>query len=95
MCSSRSKSADSFEKETLEALPGRSDAQPVEVKKITDPEDTASHFVLGHSAQRRLKEESMVSSAKKRVLAAAALGKSIEKGVFKRAACAIGGVPAL
>jgi transposase len=84
---SRSKYADSFEKETFEALPGRSEEQRVEVKKITDPEDSSSHLVLCRSAQRRIKEEAMISSAEKRFLAAAAaLGKSIEKGVFKRAA---------
>ena len=84
---SRSKYADSFEKETFEFLPGRSEEQRVEVKKITDPEDSASHLVLCRSAQRRIKEEAMISSAEKRFLAAAAaLGKSIEKGIFKRAA---------
>jgi hypothetical protein len=57
----------------------------VEVKKITDPGDSASHLVLCRSAQRRIKEEAMISSAEKRFLAAAAaLGKSIEKGVFNR-----------
>ncbi|MFM8831562.1 MAG: IS1634 family transposase [Spartobacteria bacterium] len=55
--------ADSFEKETFEALPGRSCDQRVEVKKITDPEDSASQLVLCRSAQRRLKEEAMISSA--------------------------------
>jgi transposase len=85
--SSRSKYADSFENEAFEALPGRSEEQRVEVKKIIDPEDSASHLVLCRSAQRRIKEEAMISSAEKRFLAAAAaLGKSIEKGVFKRAA---------
>ena len=85
--SSRTKYADAFEKETFEALPGRSDGERVEVKKIADPEDAASHLVLCRSAQRRLKEEAMISSAEKRFLAAtAALTKSIEKGVFKRAA---------
>ena len=84
---SRSKYADAFEKETFEALPGRSEEQRVEVKKITDPEDSSSQLVLCRSAQRRIKEEAMISSAEKRFLAAAAaLGKSIEKGVFKRAA---------
>lgn len=84
--SRRIKYADSFEKETFEALPGRPDDQRVEVKKITDPEDSASHLVLCRSAQRRLKEEAMISSAEKRFLSAAtALAKSIEKGVFKRA----------
>ena len=85
--SRRTKYADAFEKETFEALPGRSDGERVEVKKIADPEDAASHLVLCRSAQRRLKEEAMISSAEKRFLAAtAALAKSIEKGVFKRAA---------
>ena len=85
--SRRSKYADAFEKETFEALPGRSDEKRVEVKRIADPEDAASHLVLCRSAQRRLKEEAMISSAEKRFLAAtAALAKSIEKGVFKRAA---------
>lgn len=84
---SRSKYADSFKNETFEALPGRSEEQRVEVKKIIDPEDSASHLVLCRSAQRRIKEEAMISSAEKRFLAAAAaLSKSIEKGVFKRAA---------
>ncbi len=59
----------------------------MEVNKITDPEDAESHLVLCRSAQRRIKEEAMISSAEKRFLAAApVLGKSIEKGVFKRAA---------
>ena len=84
---SRSKYADSFEKESFETLPGRSDEKRVEVKRIADPEDSESHLVLCRSAQRRIKEEAMISSAEKRFLAAAAaLGKSIEKGVFKRAA---------
>ena len=84
--SRRSKYADAFEKETFEALPGRSDDQRVEVKKIPDPEDPASHLVLCRSTPRRLKEEALISSAEKRFLAAtAALAKSIEKGIFKRA----------
>jgi transposase len=83
---SRSKYADSFEKETFEPLPGRSDEQRVEVKRIADPEDSDSQLVLCRSAQRRMKEEAMISSAEKRFLAAAeALAKSIEKGAFKRA----------
>jgi len=83
-CGSRSKYADSFEKETFEVLPRRSEEHRVEVKKITDPEDSTSHLVLCRSAQRRIKEEAMISTAEKRFLAAA-LGKSIKKGVFKRA----------
>jgi hypothetical protein len=47
----------------------------------------SNRLILCLSAQRRIKEEAMISSAEKRFLAAAAaLGKSIEKGVFKRAA---------
>jgi hypothetical protein len=38
----RTKYADAFEKEIFEALPGRSDDERVEVKKIADPEDPAS-----------------------------------------------------
>ena len=47
----------------------------------------SNRLILCLSAQRRIKEEAMISGAEKRFLAAvAALGKSIEKGVFKRAA---------
>lgn len=57
---SRSKYADSFEKETFEALPGRPDEKRVKLKKITDPEDSESHLVLCRSAQRRIKEQAMI-----------------------------------
>jgi hypothetical protein len=84
---SRSKYTDAFEKETFEALPGRSEEQRVEVIKIIDPEDPASHLVSFRSAQRRIKEDAVISSAEKRFLAAAAaLDKSIQKGVFRRVA---------
>jgi len=46
--------------------PGAKRKQKVEVKKIADPEDEASQLVLCRSAQRRLKEEAMVSTAEAR-----------------------------
>ena len=83
---SRTKYAESFEKEIFEALPGRQEDQRVEVKKITDPEDEASQLVLCRSAQRRLKEESMVSKAEARFLAdVKALEERIKKGQLKQA----------
>jgi len=84
---SRAKHAESFEKETFEPLPGRNQEQKVEVKKIADPEDEASQLVLCRSAQRRLKEEAMVSKAEVRFLAdIKALEKRIKNGRLKQAA---------
>ena len=84
---SRTKYAESFEKETFEALPGRKEQQKVEVKKIADPEDEASQLVLCRSAQRRLKEEAMVSTAEARFLTdVKALKERIKKGQLKQAA---------
>jgi hypothetical protein len=40
----------------------------MEVRKITDPEDADSTLVLCRSAQRRLKEVAMVSTAEQRFL---------------------------
>lgn len=83
---SRSKYADSFEKEAFEALPGRTGERQVEVKKIDDPEDTESQLVLCRSARRRLKEEAMISKAEERFLMdARALAERIQKGRLKRA----------
>jgi hypothetical protein len=56
----RTKYADSFEKETFEAPPGRLEDQRMEVK--IDPEDSVNHLVLCRSAQRRSTED-MISSA--------------------------------
>jgi hypothetical protein len=58
---SRKKYASFFEKETFEELPGRDLHRKVEVKKIIDTEDQDSQLVLCRSAQRRLKEEAMIS----------------------------------
>jgi len=78
---SRGKYAGHFGQGGFVELPGRKAAQKVEVKKITDPEDGAGHLLLCRSAQRRKKEEAMLSKAEQRFLKdAAALGKRIEKG---------------
>ena len=68
--SNRSKYAEFFEQETFEERPGRKPALKVEVKKITDPDDKDSRLVLCRSAQRRLKEEAMISKAEGRRLLA-------------------------
>ena len=81
---SRTKYAESFEKEVFEALPGRKPDLKVEVKKITDPEDEESQLLLCRSAQRRIKEEAMLSKAEARFLKDAhSLGERIEKGRLK------------
>ena len=78
---SRAKYADLFEKETFEILPDRKLEQEVEVKRITDPDDPDSHLVLCRSAQRRKKEEAMISKAEERFLKDAyALRDRIAKG---------------
>ena len=83
--SRRSKYTEQFRAEDFEALSGRKDADKVEVKKITDPEDSESELVLCRSAQRRLKEEAMISRAEERFLAdLRALAKRIEDGRLKK-----------
>jgi len=83
---SRAKYAEFFEREQFEELPGRKAALKVEVKKITDPDDDENQLVLCRSAQRRLKEEAMISKAEERFLAdAGALRARIEKGRLKNA----------
>jgi transposase len=84
---SRSKFAEFFGREQFEALPGRKPALKVEVKKITDPDDPESQLVLCRSAQRRLKEEAMISKAEARFLVeAGSLRARIEKGLIKNPA---------
>jgi transposase len=83
----RTKYAEFFEQETFEELPGRKAALKVEVKKITDPDDKDSRLVLCRSAQRRLKEEAMISKAEARFLKDVdSLRKRIEKGQLKKLA---------
>lgn len=67
--SSRSKYAKAFDQEDFEALPGRTEKNKVEVKKIEDPDDADSQLVLCRSAQRGLKEVAMLSKAEERFLA--------------------------
>jgi len=80
----RNKYAKFFEREQFEELSGRKPALKVEVKKITDPEDKNSRLVLCRSAQRRIKEEAMISKAEARFLSdVGALRERIEKGRLK------------
>jgi transposase len=67
--SSRSKYAQAFEQKDFEALPGRTEQNKVEVKKIEDPDDADSQLVLCRSAQRGFKEVAMLSKAEERFLA--------------------------
>jgi len=81
----RQKYAELFQKETFQALPGRSPDQQVEVLKITDPEDEDSQLVLCRSAQRRHKEVAMISRAEERFLEdLGALQKRIAAGRLKQ-----------
>ncbi len=82
---SRGKYAEFFARESFGELPGRKPEQKVEVKRIADPEDADSRLVLCRSAQRRLKEEAMISKAEARFLSdARALRGRIEKGRLKK-----------
>jgi len=83
--SNRTKYADSFKDQGFEPVPGRKEEKKVEVKTIDDPEDEDSQLVLCRSAQRRLKEEAMLSKAEQRFLAdCEALKSRIEKGRLKK-----------
>jgi transposase len=82
---SRAKYAQVFEKELFEELPERKSDQKIEVRKIADPQDPDGHLVLCRSAQRRLKEEAMVSKAETRFLAGVkTLRARIESGRLKK-----------
>jgi transposase len=81
----RQKYADEFAAGGFELLPDRAANQQVEVRKITDPEDPASELVLCRSAQRRLKEVAMISTAEERFLKdSGRLQARIGKGKLKR-----------
>ncbi len=82
---SRQKYADEFAASGFELLPDRAENQQVEVRKITDPEDSESVLVLCRSAQRRLKEVAMISTAEQRFLKdSGRLQERIAKGKLKR-----------
>lgn len=83
---SRAKYAQSFASGEFEELAGREAEQKIEVKRIVDPEDEDSRLVLCRSAQRRFKEEAMISKAEERFLAdVKALRELIGKGRLRRA----------
>jgi len=80
----RSKYAESFRQGDFEELPGRTPEEKVEIKRIIDPEDEMSRLVLCRSAQRRLKEEAMISRAEERFLTDLhSLRERIAKGRLK------------
>ena len=82
---SRKKYAGEFAATGFEVLPDRAENQQVEVRKITDPEDPASVLVLCRSAQRRLKEAAMISTAEQRFLTdSGRLQARLAKGRLKR-----------
>lgn len=82
---SRQKYADEFAASGFELLPDRTENQQVEVRKITDPEDAQNVLVLCRSAQRRLKEVAMISTAEQRFLKdSERLQARIAKGKLKR-----------
>ena len=84
---SRKKYAGEFAASGFEPLPDRAENQQVEVRKITDPDDPASVLVLCRSAQRRLKEVAMISTAEQRFLTdSGRLQARIAKGKLKREA---------
>jgi len=82
---SRTKYAESFGSETFSPIPGRKPEKQVEVKRIVDPENENRRLVLCRSAQRREKEQAMISTAEARLLAEGeALRRRIEKGQLKK-----------
>ena len=82
---SRQKYAEEFAASGFEPLPDRAENQQVEVRKITDPEDAQSVLVLCRSAQRRLKEVALISTAEQRFLKdSGRLQARIAKGKLKR-----------
>jgi len=83
---SRAKYAGQFATAGFHLLPDRAQNQQVEVSEITDPDDPASALVLCRSAQRRLKESAMISTAEQRFLKdTGRLRDRISKGRLKRA----------
>jgi transposase len=80
----RTKYAEQFEGEGFAPISGRGDADKVEVKKITDPEDSESELVLCRSSQRKLKEEAMISRAEERfIVHLKALAERVQAGRLK------------
>jgi transposase len=83
--SRRSQYAEQFRSEGFEPLGARSEADKVEVKRITDPDDSSSELLLCRSTRRKLKEEAMISRAEERFLADLdTLAKRVQDGRLKR-----------
>ena len=83
--SNRTRYAEDFGNETFSPLPGRKADKQVEVKRIADPENENRRLVLCRSAQRRKKEQAMISTAESRFLIdGESLRKRIEKGRLKK-----------
>lgn len=81
---SRKKYKEQFAQEQFTPLPQRSEEDVIEVKAIPDPENPRRKLVLCRSAQRRRKEEAIISKAEERFITdAGALRVRIEKGRLK------------
>ena len=81
---SRARYAASFAEGGFEPVPGRCAQELVEVKTIVDPDDAQGRLVLCRSAQRREKENAMLSKAEARFLKdVAALRERIAQGRLK------------
>lgn len=84
---SRAQHAKEFACGGFAELPGREGKPPVEVKRISDPDDPESSLVLCRSALRREKEAAMLSGAETRFLKdVEALRERMEKGRLKNPA---------
>ena len=82
---SRTRYAEYFKNETFSPLPGRKADKQVEVKRIADPDNEDRRLVLCRSAQRRGKEQAMISNAEERFLTDGdSLRQRIEKGRLKK-----------
>lgn len=76
--------AEEFAGDGFEKLPGRDPSAEVEVRRITDPDNEEGVLVLCRSAQRRVKEQAMISKAEGRFRDDAnALRERIAKGRIK------------
>lgn len=81
---SRKKYKEYFDTERFTPLPRRAPEDVIEVKAIKDPENSRRKLVLCRSAQRRKKEEAIISKAEERFLAdVGGLRTRIEKGRLK------------
>ena len=81
----RKKYAAQFSQETFVPLPGRDAEDLVEVKRVVDPDDANSFLILCRSAQRRAKEQAIISKAEERLMKdAEKLKKLLHDGRLKK-----------